>query len=109
MSLRIWIFIGVIVLVALYFFYEASGVIFSPKLRIKEPVNGAVLNTTQMRIVGETIPHLKVWIGGREFIADDKGIFEGIIPLSPGYNELGIRVANRFGKETRRTFQVIVK
>ncbi len=109
MQFRIWIFIGVIALVAVYFFYEASGVIFSPKLEIFEPRNGATLNTTQMHIAGETIPGLKVWVGGREFFADEKGIFEGIVPLSPGSHELGISVRDRFGNQTQKTLKVFVK
>ncbi|MDP2669072.1 MAG: hypothetical protein Q8P07_04535 [bacterium] len=109
MHIRTWIFVGVVVLAAIYFFYEASGVIFSPDLKIFEPENGATLNTTQMHIAGQTIPGLKVWVGGREFTANDKGIFEGIVPLSPGYNEIGISVKDRFGAETQKILKVFVK
>lgn len=109
MSIRFWIFIGVIVLTATYFFYEASGVIFSPSLEILDPSNGATILTTQMHIAGKTLPNLKVWVGGREFISNEKGIFEGIIPVSPGYNEIGISVKDRFGSETRKILKVFVK
>lgn len=109
MHIRQRIFVGVIVLAAAYFFYEASGVIFSPELKIFEPENGATLNTTQMHIAGQTMSNLKVWVGGREFVANEKGIFEGIVPLSPGYNELGISVKDRFGNETRRVLKVFMK
>lgn len=109
MRIRLWIFIGVIVLVAIYFFYEASGVIFAPTLEILEPENGSTIQATQMHIAGKTMPAVKVWIGGREFVSNEKGIFEGIIPVSPGYNEIGISVKDRFGNETRKILKVFVK
>ncbi|MDO8523386.1 MAG: hypothetical protein Q7S12_03855 [bacterium] len=109
MHIRTWIFIILVLAVAGYFFYEAEGVLFSPRLEIFEPQNGATLTTTQMHIAGQTMPGLKVWVGGREFTANDKGIFEGIVPLSLGYNAIGIFAKDRFGNETRKTLQVFVK
>ena len=109
MHIRQWIFIGIIILVAGYFFYEARGVIFAPKLVIFEPKNGETLNSTQMHIAGQTMPQTRVWVGGRIFQSDEKGIFEGDYPLSPGYNEIGIYVKDRFGAETRKVLKVVVK
>ena len=96
-------------MVASYFLFEVRGVLFAPSLEILEPINGATISTTQMRIAGKTNPSLKVWVGGREFIANEKGNFEGTIPVSPGYNEIGIFVKDRFGNETRKVLKIFVK
>ena len=109
MYIRHLIFIAVIVLVAGYFFYEAKEVIFAPNLEILEPINGSTLEATVMHVAGRTRPKLAVWAGGRIFTSDEEGNFEGDLPLSPGYNQVGFSVKDRFGKETRKVLQVFVK
>ena len=87
MYIRHIIFAAVIVLVAGYFFYEAKEVILAPGLEILEPVNGATLEASVMRVVGKTRPKLAVWAGGRIFTSNEEGNFEGELPLSPGYKK----------------------
>src|SRR3989344_5056755 len=109
MYIRYIIFAAVIVLVAGYFFYEAKEVIFVANLGIFEPVNGATLEASVMHVAGKTRPKLSVWAGGRIFTSDEKGNFEGELPLSPGYNQIGFSVKDRFGNETKKVLQVFVK
>src|SRR3989344_4784190 len=109
MYIRHVIFIAVIVLVAGYFFYEAKEVIFGPNLEILEPQNGATMEASVMHVAGKTRPKLAVWAGGRVFTSDEEGNFEGDLPLSPGYNQVGFRVADRFENETKKVLQVFVK
>lgn len=109
MYLRQIIFIAVIILVAGYFFYEANEVIFAPELVINEPQNGATLQASVMHVSGRTRSKLAVWAGGRIFQSDEDGNFEGELPLSPGYNQVGFSVKDRFGNETRKVLQVMVK
>ena len=109
MYIRRWIFLGVIILAAGYFFYEARGVLFNPKLEIFEPKDGAVLMSAKIHIAGKTDSNLVVWVFGKIFQSDEKGIFEGDIALTPGYNQIGISVKGRFGGETRKVLRVLVK
>lgn len=98
-----------IIIVAGYFFYEANEVIFAPNLEIFEPANGATLEAAVMHVAGRTRPKLAVWAGGRVFTSDENGNFEGELPLSPGYNQVGFLVKDRFGNEIRKTLKVFVK
>lgn len=100
---------GIIILAAGYFFYEARGVIFAPALEIFEPKDGETINTSRLHIAGRTDPHLKVWISGREAEADERGIFEDNILVWPGYNQIGISVKDKFGNETRKVLRVVVE
>ena len=109
MYIRHIIFAAVIVLVAGYFFFEAKEGIFAPNLEIFEPVNGATLEASVMHVAGKTRPKLSVWAGGRIFVSDEEGDFEGDLPLSPGYNQVGFLVKDRFGKETKKILKVFVK
>ena len=116
MHIRRWIFAGLVLAVSGYFVYEARDLIFAPTLEIFEPasVSGmpkdfAEISATHLRITGRTDPFLKVWISGREAQADEKGFFEDNIPVWPGYNEIGIKVSDKFGNETRKILKVVVK
>ena len=92
-----------------YFFYEARGVFFNPRLEIFEPKDGTVLMSAEIHIAGKTDSNLAVWVAGKTFQSDEKGIFEGDISLTPGYNQIGISAKNRFGGETRKVLRVLVK
>ena len=109
MHIRRWIFVGVIILAGGYFFYEARGVLFNPKLEIFSPKDGAVLTSAGIHIAGKTDSNLTVWAAGKTFQSDEKGIFEGDIALAPGYNQIGIWVKDRFGGETRKVLRLLVK
>ncbi|OGF82048.1 hypothetical protein A2924_03745 [Candidatus Giovannonibacteria bacterium RIFCSPLOWO2_01_FULL_44_16] len=109
MYIRHLIFAAVIILAAGYFFYEAKEVIFAPNLEIFEPANGTTLEASVMHVAGRTRSKLSVWVGGRIFVSDENGNFEGDIPLSPGYNQVGFSVKDRFGKETQKILKVFVK
>ena len=105
-----------VLVVAGYFVYEARDLIFAPKLEIFEPAAMAgapkdfiETDSTRLRIAGRTDPYLKVWISGREAQADEKGFFEDSIPVWPGYNEIGIKVTDKFRNETRKILKVVVK
>jgi len=107
--MRQWIFIGLILAAGGYFFYEARGVIFAPTLEIFTPEEDATVGTARLQVSGRTDPYLKVWISGREAQADGNGFFFDAVPVWPGYNALGIRVADKFGNETSKILKVVVK
>ena len=92
-----------------YFFYEARGVIFAPTLEILTPEEDATVGTSRLQVSGRTDPYLKVWISGREAQADEQGFFSDVVPVWPGYNELGIRVTDKFGNETKKILKIVVK
>lgn len=107
---------GLVAAAAGYFFYEARGMIFDPELKIFEPAlsagkpeDGIRINTSRLHIAGRTEPYLKVWVSGREAQADEKGIFEDSIPVWPGLNEIGLKVRDKFGNETRKVLRIVVE
>ena len=100
---------GIVILAGGYFFYEARGVLFAPSLEIFEPEDNSTLNYTEILIAGRTDPNLNVWVAGKTFQSDEKGIFEGNLTLDPGFNQIGVSVRDRFGNETRKVLKLMVK
>ena len=83
--------------------------LFAPRLEIFEPEDNATLHYTEILIAGRTGQNLNVWVAGKIFQSDEKGIFEGSLTLDPGLNQIGISVRDRFGNETRKILRIIVK
>ncbi|MBI2023195.1 hypothetical protein HYT01_01365 [Candidatus Giovannonibacteria bacterium] len=108
-TLRNWIFIGLFVIAAAYFSYQAGDVLFSPALVIFEPQNGVLFNRTEIEVAGRTDPGLEVRVMGKEMKADENGNFKVIVFLSPGYNAIGVSVKDHFDNETRKVLKVVVK
>lgn len=96
-------------LAAGYFFYEARGVLFAPKLQIFEPEDGETVAGGRIHVAGRTEPMLRVWISGKEAQADEKGIFEDNIPVWPGLNQIGVKVTDKFGNETRKILRIVAE
>ncbi len=83
--------------------------LFAPRLEIFEPEDNATLHYTEILIAGRTGQNLNVWVAGKIFQSDEKGIFEGNLTLDPGFNQIGISVSDRFGNETRKVLHIFVK
>lgn len=109
MFLRKIIFSIFIIIVVSYAIYTARGVLFSPKLLIFSPKNWEHISGTRVKFSGQTIPKTQLWIDGARVESDEKGFFESSLFFHPGYNEMGISVKNRFGKETSKVLKFVVE
>ena len=92
-----------------YGLFAARGVMFPPKLKVLSPKNYSVFNTTKVVVSGITDPSLGVWIVGKNEQSDESGFFEEIIYINPGYNEIGISVKNKFGRESKKILKLAVE
>ena len=109
MFLRKIIFLAFLIIVVSYALYTARGVLFAPGLTIFSPKDGEHVAGTEVNFSGKTIPKNQVWVDGALVESDEKGFFLGSLFFHPGYNEMGIRVQNRFGKETRKILKFVVE
>ncbi len=92
-----------------YGLFAARGVMFPPKLKVLSPKNYSTFNATKVAVSGITDPSLAVWIGGKNVQSDESGFFEEILYVHPGYNEIGILVKNKFGRESKKILKLAVE
>ena len=109
MRFRTTLFLAVLAVVAGYFLFEASGVLFSPSLSIEEPRFGDRVHATYTTVAGHSSPAIDVWVNGQILRTDDSGFFKTTVALFPGYNPIEVRVKNRFGYEKRSVTAVILE
>ena len=109
MFLRKIIFFIFLLVVIGYAIFASRGVVLPPKLEVLSPKNYSTFNTTNIKISGFTDPSTILWINGRISQSDKKGFFEENFTFHPGYNETGISVKNRFGRETKKVLKFVVE
>lgn len=109
MFLRKIIFILFILATVSYAVFASRGVLFAPNLEIFSPKNGEKIMGTKVVVSGFTNPKTKIWIDGRITESNEQGLFEESMFFHPGYNEMGISIKNRFGKETHKVLKFVVE
>ena len=109
MEFRKIIFFLFVAAVIFYGLFAARGVMFPPKLKVLSPKNYSTLNSTKVTVSGITNPSLTLWVGGRTVQSDESGFFEEVLYVHPGYNEIGIKVQNKFGRESKKILKLAVE
>lgn len=109
MQFRKIIFFLFLIAVLSYGFFTARGVIFPPRLKIISPENFSSFNGTKVNVSGFTNPSTSLWIDGRITQSDEFGFFEEVLYVHPGYNEIGISVKNKFGRESKKILKLAVE
>ncbi len=87
--------------------YEGlSNVNSSPKLIIKEPLEGAVVNGSTTQVLGLTDKDTLVNINGKPILLNENAEFNEEITLNRGSNTIIVKVRNKFNKEITKTISV---
>jgi len=109
MEFRKIIFFLFLIAVLFYGLFAARGVMFPPKLKILSPDNFSTIHATKIKVSGITNPSTSIWIDSRIAQSDEFGFFEEVLYVHPGYNEIGISVKNKFGRESKKILKLAVE
>lgn len=92
-----------------YVFFQYSSLIFSPKLEIENPKNGATISGNVIEVKGKTDPYAAVKIEGDDAYVTLQGNFKKSIYAFSGERTIEIIAKNRFGKESKKVINVRVR
>ncbi|MEZ4102956.1 MAG: hypothetical protein R3B55_00020 [Candidatus Paceibacterota bacterium] len=76
-------------------------------LSINGVENGKIYEDGVLAINGNAKRAKHVLINGREISLDQEGEFKYFLVLLPGYNIVTISAEDKFGKETKKTFDIV--
>ena len=95
--------------IAGYSFFQAQKLIAGPIIDVYTPQNGATYNQTLVEISGraENIAYIK--LDDRKMFTDKDGNFSEKLLLSPGYNVVKLQAWDKFGKQTEKKLQLVLK
>ncbi|MFC1632541.1 RodZ domain-containing protein [Patescibacteria group bacterium] len=92
--------VGGIILIALgYVIFQLARLGQPPSMDILQPTEDITVQDNVVHIVGETEVNASVTINGQPVSVDDQGMFQQMVNLEPGINDIVIVSTNRLGRE----------
>lgn len=96
-------------IVAAYIGLKIVSIIEPPFLEVYEPLDHAVLKSTEIAVKGKTLPQAMVTINSMPVELDSRGNFSHSVKASYGLNELIIAAANKRGKKREVKKTVLIE
>lgn len=78
-------------------------------LKIDGIENGKIYEEGTLEITGNAKRAKHILVNGREININQEGVFNDVLVLLPGYNIITISAEDKFGKITKKTFDIIRK
>ena len=93
------------VLVLIYAYFEARGILFGPTITISP----RVLETTSayVKIQGTAERIAKLSLNGKSIAVTESGAFDEPYVLVSGYNRIALSATDKYGKRTERVIEVV--
>jgi len=105
--------IGAISLLALiiagYSLFQAQKILAGPVIEITTPQNGATYNSTLIEINGKAKNIAYINLNDRKIFTDKDGNFSEVLLLSPGENVVKLDAWDKFGKQTEKKLELVLK
>ena len=99
--------IGLVVVTALYGFFQARTLIHGPQLSVSFPTDGATITETLYTVTGSATNVSRVSLNGRPITTNLEGDFEETLVTPEGYHELLVEAENRLGRSTEMRITMV--
>jgi len=106
---KLWIALGVIVLIVGYAAFKAKSLVEGPDIGIISPLNGATSTESLVELSGFAHNISFLTLNGDKIYTNEAGAFKEKILLSYGYNIMTLEAKDRFGRTAQKTLQLIYK
>lgn len=93
------------VLVALYAYYEARGILFGPSINV--PNEAAVVHDRFITVRGKAARIAQLTMNGKPVTVTEDGAFEEPYLLNDGYNRIVLRAEDRYGRTRESIIEVM--
>jgi len=99
---------GIILLLAVYMFFQYKSVIFNPSLSVINPPENSITSQV-INVAGTTDPASVVTVNNLPVFVDNNGNYTKEISLFPGNNTIIVKTVNSFGKTSVVERHIVVK
>lgn len=107
--IRTAIFISIFCVVIGYAIFATHDFILGPSLTITEPINGSSFTVPSINIKGVVKRIQDISLNGRSITIDDKGNFNEMVLLAPGYNVFAFVIRDKFGRSKEHRLEFTYK
>jgi hypothetical protein len=106
---RSGILIGLFILLTSYSLFEARALIIGPQIWITSPKNGGTFENSLVTMEGQSRNIAWISLNGRQIFTDESGAWNEKVIVSPGLSIMTVSARDRFGRETHKSVQVVLK
>ncbi|HEY4506462.1 MAG TPA: hypothetical protein VJJ24_03390 [Candidatus Paceibacterota bacterium] len=99
--------VGGIVLILSYGFYAARDLITGTDVVVTYPTDSVKVNDPMLDVSGHVGNVAWLSFNGGQILSDEKGNFKETVMLAPGYNEIEIKVIDKFNREINKILRVV--
>jgi len=107
--LKIGIICLIMLIIGSYSLFEARKIMTGPDIAISSPSNGAILYDSLVDVVGVAKNIKEISVNDRPIFIDENGNFNEKLLLYPGYNIIKLKAKDKFGNETEKEIQNILR
>ena len=106
---RLIMFFSILFIVIGYAIFATHDFILGPSLSITEPANGSSFTYPNIQIKGVAKRIQNISFNGNSITIDDKGNFNEVALLAPGYNIFTFIILDKFGRSKEYRLEYIYK
>lgn len=100
--------IAVFVLIIIgYSIFQAQKIVRGPQITVSSPINGAVVATSAVDIIGIAKNISGISLNDRSIFIDESGNFSEKLMLYPGYNIIKLKAQDKFGALTEKSIELV--
>lgn len=99
----------ILIIVSGYGYLKIRNLILGPTITVSEPKNGETFTLSTIEIKGLAKNISSLSLNDLPIFVNDKGDFSEKVVLSPGYNIISLKGADKFGKKTENVLQLVLK
>jgi len=103
------VFILIFSTISGYAYLKSREFFQGPAISITSPVNGSTLSEAPVTIEGNAQNISHITLNGAAIFIDSQGNFSEKLLLLPGYNIMTLSAEDRFGKQTKKTLELVYK
>ncbi len=92
-----------------YGYYRARDFLNGPVVEITTPKNGQLFAAALVDVAGVSKNISFLNLNGRKIFTDKNGNWREKLLASPGYNRIEVTAKDRFGRDTAKTIEVVLK
>ena len=98
-----------LILLIAYSLYQARTLLVGPRIWIENPKDGHTVEDSLVIVEGQSKNIAWISLNDRQIFTDEKGVWSEKLLVSPGLSIITVKARDRFGRETKKSVQIVLK
>lgn len=105
---RYALLVAFFILLASYSIFQARALLVGPQVWIENPQDGRTVENRLVTLTGRAKNIAWISLNDRQIFTDEKGAWSEQLLVSKGLSIMTVKVRDRFGRETKKSVQIVL-